>query len=166
VIRLGAVLIASCGIVVALGLVVLAPYLRDPPNERPEVAAALYDAVESAGNDATVDLGTVTTFPWDRMYVFPAYTHDDDVGDVVGIPWGNGQSLRLPSDEYQLLIFAAGDEITGWVILNDYQTTGRASFDQELIHRRIDRESARFRVDEGVLTLAAESTVDVHAHAS
>jgi hypothetical protein len=100
------------------------------------------------------------------MYVFPAYTHDDDVGDVVGIPWGNGQSLRLPSDEYQLLIFAAGDEITGWVILNDYQTTGRASFDQELIHRRIDRDSARFRVDEGVLTLAAESTVDVHAHAS
>jgi hypothetical protein len=159
-------LIASCGIVVVLGLVALAPYLRDPQNERPEVAAALYDAVEVAGNDATVDLGTVTTFPWDRMYVFPAYTHDDDVGDVVGIPWGTGQSSRLPSDGFQLLIFAAGDEITGWVILNDYQTTRRVSFDQDLVHRRIDRGSARFRVDEDVLTLDAESTAEAHAHGS
>jgi hypothetical protein len=92
------------------------------------------------------------------MHIFPAYTPDDSVGDVVGIPWGTGQSTRLPSDDFQLLIFAAGDEITGWVILNDYQTTRRASFDEELIHRRIERASARFRVDEDVLILDAEST--------
>jgi len=146
---LGFVLLLA-GIPVGGVLVPLVQELSDPPNERPEIATALSRAVAAAGE---VDIGTLAGFDWDRMYAFPAYTDDDRVSEVMGIPWGTGATVtRMPSDEFVLITFALGDEVTGWTMLNDYDSTGpHVFFEDALYEKRVGRGDVKFRVDDFTL---------------
>jgi hypothetical protein len=91
------------------------------------------------------------------MYAFPAYTDDDRVSEVMGIPWGTGATAtRMPSDEFVLITFALGDKITGWAMLNDYDSMGpHIVFDDALYEQPIGRADAEFGVDD--FTLVRES---------
>jgi hypothetical protein len=141
------------GIAVLGALFPLGQELRNPPNERAEVATAISRAVAAAGDGGQVDVGTLAGFDWDRMYAFPAYTDDDRVSEVMGIPWGTGATVtRMPSDEFVLITFALGGGITGWTMLNDYDSTGQhIFFDDALYEKPIRRANAEFRVDDFTL---------------
>jgi hypothetical protein len=141
------VLLAAVAIVVLAGLGLTAYLLRDPPDERPEVVAALYNAVRQAGYGGTVDFRRLTAFDWDRMYAFGAYTPDDQVSKILGFPWGTGADLRLPNDGFILLIFAKEARVTGWAVLNDYQATSAVYFHASLLETPIARDASVFEVD-------------------
>ena len=141
------VLVTALAIVLLAGAGVVAYITRDPPDERPEVVAAVYDAARQAGNGGTVDFRRLTTFDWDRMYVFGAYTDDDRVSKVLGFPWGTSAQFRLPNDEFILLIFAKEARVTGWAVLNDYQATSRVYFHDSLFETPIARDASVFELD-------------------
>lgn len=93
-------------------------------------------------------MATIAPFTWDRMYQFSAYTTDEDVSRMLGFDWGTGDALRLPNDDFVLLIFAAGRHVTGWVIINDYDSTGPVVlFGRDVAGVPIARERAVFRVE-------------------
>jgi hypothetical protein len=120
-------------------------YFVGPPNQRPEVATSVYAAVVDAADGGTVDMPTAAPFEWDRMYAFGAYTSDDYVSQVLGFSWGTGDSLRLPDDAFLLLIFARERSVTGWVVLNDYQSNGPlVLFDNAILGMPIARADAVF----------------------
>lgn len=151
-------LLLPAAILIVVGILLVAAFapliqqLSDPPNERPEVATAIYDAVAEPGEGGTVDIGAVTDFEWDRMYAFPAYTDDDRVSEKMGIPWGTGAVARIPSEQFVLITFALGDEVTGWTILNDYDSTSpHVYFSNGLYENPIPRGDAAFRVDDFTL---------------
>ena len=64
----------------------------------------------------------VAPFDWDRMYAFEAYTSDGEVSRVLGFDWGTGSVFRLPSEQFVLLIFATERRVTGWTVLNEYES--------------------------------------------
>jgi hypothetical protein len=142
-------------IAIAVGLwLAVSPFLPDP-NEKPELASAVTSAVSEAGDGGIVDIRALTAFEWDRMYSFGAYTSDAEVSETLGFPWGTGDDLRLPSDGFVLLIFAEEQRATGWVILNDYRSSGPlVQFDDALLRMPISRDGAVFRA-----TLRADQTV-------
>lgn len=116
------------GVLILLALAVVLWFTVSPwrpvPNEKPQLAVAVYAAASAAGHQGTVDMRGLTDFEWERMYAFEAYTGDDEVSDTLGFPWGTGDNLRMPNDGFLLLIFAKEREVTGWVILNDYESPG------------------------------------------
>lgn len=141
------VLLAGVAVVVVAGLGLLAFRFRDPPDERPDVATSLYQATSGAGEGGTVDLGAVAPFEWDRMYAFHAYTDDGRVSEVLGFPWGTGDNLRLPSEQFVLLIFAHEERVTGWTVVNDYESRApHIYFEDGLYAIPIARDDAKFRV--------------------
>jgi hypothetical protein len=141
------VLVMALAIVLLAGAGVVAYITRDPPDERPEVVAAVYDAVRQAGNGGTVDFRRLTRFDWDRMYAFGAYTTDDEVSETLGFPWGTGSVFRLPNDGFILLIFAREARVTGWAVLNDHQATSAVYFDDALLDAPIARDASVFELD-------------------
>jgi hypothetical protein len=64
------------------------------------------------GEISVIDISTITTFSWDRLYIFGDYTHPSDLDAVVGKSWGNNNncdSQLFPvtySDSYTLLVFS------------------------------------------------------------
>lgn len=145
--------LVAIGVVAVLGYAVVR--FLAVPNERPEVASAVVSAVDQARNAGTVDFRTLTTFDWDRMYAFGAYTSDADVSRVLGFPWGTDENLRLPSDGFVLLIFAKDRGVSGWVVVNDHQSSGPlVQFDDSLLAAPIPRDHAIFRAN-----LRADRTV-------
>jgi hypothetical protein len=138
--------VAVLAVVAWVGVSAYLVLFTEPPNERPEVAASVYAAVVRAGDGGTVDMRTAAPFEWDRMYAFGAYTSDDRVSEVLGFTWGTGEDLRLPNDGFLLLIFARARSVTGWVVLNDYESTGPlVEFDDAVLEVPIARDDAVFR---------------------
>lgn len=121
--------------------------ILSPPNWRPEVAEKLYAAANAAGEGGGINMATVAPFAWDRMYEFEAYTTDENVSRTIGFDWGTGDVARLSNDDFVLLIFAEDRHVTGWVIINDYGSTGPVvTFGADLAGVPIDRDRAIFRV--------------------
>jgi hypothetical protein len=140
-------LVVGVALVAVAGLALLVYDLRDPPDERPEVATFLYQDASRTGQGGTIDLGIVAPFEWDRMYAFSAYTDDAWVSEVLGFPWGTGATLRMPSEQFVLLIFADGERVTGWTMLNDYESTEpHIYFERGLYETPIARDNATFRL--------------------
>jgi hypothetical protein len=137
----GAIVVA----LIAVVWLVFSPF-RPVANERPELGHAVPSAVSQAGDGGTVDMRALATFDWDRMYVFGAYTSDAEVSETLGFEWGTGDTLRLPNDGFVLLIFAKEQGVTGWAVINDYQSTGPlVQFGDSSLRTPILREQATFR---------------------
>jgi hypothetical protein len=131
----------------ALVTVVAVWKLFGPTGERPEVPTALKAAVVRAGEGGRIDLTEAASFAWDRVYAFPAYSTDDDVSRVLGFSWGTGATFRLPNDDFELLIFAKEQQVTGWAVMNDYESRQPVViFDVGLLERAIPRTDSTFLI--------------------
>lgn len=141
------VLVVGIAVAVVAGFGLGAYAFRDPPDERRDAATSLYEAVSRAGEGGTVDVSAAVSFEWDRMYAFGAYTPDDRVSEVLGFPWGTGDDLRMPSEQFVLLIFAEENRVTGWVVLNGYdEARPYVYFDDGLYETPIARKVTTFRL--------------------
>lgn len=149
VVRSLGLLLVGAIIVVAIGAVLwftVSPF-RPVPNEKPQLASAVYVAARAAGEGGTLDMRALTDFEWDRVYTFEAYTSDDEVSETLGFPWGSGQTFRMPNDGFLLLIFAKEQQVTGWVVLNDYESPGPyVQFEDAPFKTPIPRDAAVFRL--------------------
>src|SRR5262245_45268291 len=75
---------------------------------------ALLDAIarHKNGEIPNVDLSTVTTFPWDRLYVFESYTQPSEIDAVVGRSWRKSCFTTIhTSEELALLVFTNNSQV-------------------------------------------------------
>jgi hypothetical protein len=78
--------------------------------------AALSNAISryKNGEISVVDLSTVTTFSWDRVYIFGPYTEFSKIDGIVGKSWRDSCFTTIQSSEgLSLLLF-----------VNDHQAVG------------------------------------------
>ena len=67
------------------------------------------------GEISVIDISTITTFAWDRLYLFGNYTSIETLDDVVGESWHKTcpyqGSLLGSSDSFTLLVFTSNDMV-------------------------------------------------------
>ncbi len=67
------------------------------------------------GEISVIDISTITTFAWDRLYFFGNYTSSETLDDVVGESWHTTcpyqGSLLGSSDTFTLLVFTSNDMV-------------------------------------------------------
>jgi hypothetical protein len=76
--------------------------------------AALSNLVSryKSGNVAVIDISTVTTFPWDQLYIFGPYTDSSELDAMIGRTWRNNCVTQIEtSDGYILLVFTNNDVV-------------------------------------------------------
>src|SRR5688572_12828650 len=75
---------------------------------------ALLDAIShhKNGEIPNVDLSTITTFPWDRLYVFEPYTQPSEIAAIVGRSWRESCFTSIDtSDGRALLVFTNNGQV-------------------------------------------------------
>jgi len=75
---------------------------------------ALLDAISrhKNGEIPNVDLSTITTFPWDRLYVFGPYTQPSEIAAVVGRSWHKSCFTTIDTSEgLALLVFTNNGQV-------------------------------------------------------
>jgi hypothetical protein len=82
------------------------------PREDADAERALAAAVERG---KPFEAGSVTSYGWDRLVVMGAYAPQEIVDEALGFEWGAGRALPQSQDGENLLIFARGGEVAGFV---------------------------------------------------
>lgn len=160
------------GLVTALVVALIAAVLlasASPQKEHPEFTDQLAAAAAiEAEADGILDLASVVTVPWDRVFIFPPYLDGDGIREGLGFDWTPGSLLGriafgdwyLPSDELSLFVFVRGErDVVWWAVLNDYDSVSyvhAAAKDASSSFDQYARDSARFVVTD--LTATGEAT--------
>lgn len=57
-------------------------------------------------NGATIQLSSLTTFPWDKVFIFHPYITPEAIDKELGFKWSNAAKGELEySDAFELLVF-------------------------------------------------------------
>jgi hypothetical protein len=60
-----------------------------------------------SGDVSVIDISTLTTFPWDQLYIFGPYTDPSELDVMVGTSWRNNCVTQIEnSDGITLLVFS------------------------------------------------------------
>ena len=83
-----------------------------PPPERdkvlgPKLAAATMQAYETHG---VVKIDSLTTFPWERFYMFKPKQSPEQIDNILGFHWATDYSDL--TDTYCLFVFVVGKKVT------------------------------------------------------
>lgn len=93
-----------------------------------------------------VDLGQLTPFRWERLYIFAPHTPATVVTDSLGHPWPGAEASRIAQvDTANLLVFTAGDE----VIAATMHPRRYGDFAPERLGRGYAPTEATFQVERG-----------------
>lgn len=72
----------------------------------------LYSSISSeiarcqSGEIEKVDISKITSFSWDRMYIFDPYTSEREIDETIGIHWSGSKSTFIESsDSITLIVF-------------------------------------------------------------
>jgi hypothetical protein len=104
-----------------------------PPPQRdrvlgPKLAAAFGRAYRTH-QDVRID--AVTTFPWERFYMFKPKQNPDQINNVLGFRWATDYSDQ--TDTYCLFVFVLGQKVTHSLLFPRYQgdclTIGEGPYD-------------------------------------
>lgn len=72
-------------------------------------------AVAAQADDPTVvNLPSLTTFVWDRLYVFPPYTDASHVEKELGVSWSESRRIEM-LDSFTLLVFVDRGRVVRFV---------------------------------------------------
>ncbi len=85
--------------------------IRDTPDP---LAAKLTNMISryKKGELDAIDLSVVTTFSWDRLYMFGDYTSASEIDAVVGRSWRKNCYTQIGlSDGYTLLVFIENNTV-------------------------------------------------------
>ena len=132
-------------IVLLVVISLLLVFACGPANERTELSQAARDAVTDTGDGGTVDMREVAPFEWDRMFAFGPYTPNEEVTEVMGVEWQDGDGFRLSDDWLVLVTFVRGQDVVGWDVFNGDRAEPLVEFAEELYGLPIDRDDAVFR---------------------
>ncbi|HXD10365.1 MAG TPA: hypothetical protein VN653_09910 [Anaerolineales bacterium] len=96
---------------------------------------------------SVIDLSTLTTFSWDRLYMFGAYTEPSEIDTVIGKSWRRNCYTEIrTSDGYTLLVFTKNNIV---VHCSDYpKTEGYFRISEEFYKSGISSQQAIFVLDE------------------
>ena len=124
--------------------------LRETPNP---LTAELSNMVNSYKNGEIdiVDLSALTTFSWDRLYLFGDYAEPKEIDSIVGRSWRENCYTNISvSDSYTLLVFVGNDVV---VHCMDYpKNEGDFLISDHVYKNGISSQEAFFTVDEhGIL---------------
>jgi hypothetical protein len=94
-----------------------------------------------------VDLSALTTFSWDRLYLFGDYAQPSEIASIVGRSWRENCYTQISvSDGYILLVFVGNDEV---VHCMDYpKDEGYFLISDQIYKNSISSQEAFFVVDE------------------
>ncbi len=100
-------ILAGLGIVLGLSL----SACRSKENR---FSAALKAASENAlrSNPPRIDIGSVTDFKWDRLFIFGPYTSTNTINSALGYQWPEASRTGLEmSDTFNLLVFERNGQV-------------------------------------------------------
>lgn len=67
---------------------------------------------EAIRGEKPVDIGSLTDFAWERLYVFPPYTPRRDILEHLGREWNGVEQTGIDrSDDRCLLVFVKGGQV-------------------------------------------------------
>jgi hypothetical protein len=148
-------------ILVNLGEVTVKP-VPTPSQLEAQLVSDLTEEINryKKGEISEIDMSSLTTFTWDRLYVFGPYTHLAEIDSMFGNPWF-GDSWRDKChtaielhDGVALLVFVSENKM---VVCTDYPRVGRNDVTDYDVHDFAGlqeyksgflREEARFVLDE------------------
>ena len=120
--------------------------LRETPDP---LKAELSNMVNSYNNGEIdiVDLSALTTFSWDRLYLFGDYTEPSEIDSIVGRSWRENCYTQISvSDGYILLVFVGNDVVVHCI---DYpKDEGDFLISDQIYKNSISFQEAFFVVDE------------------
>jgi hypothetical protein len=71
------------------------------------------------GETACVDLAKVTTFAWDKLYIFRPYRSSEEIDRILGTFWLDSRFLTISSNEaVTLLVFMRNGSVVQYVELS------------------------------------------------
>ncbi|OYD08982.1 hypothetical protein [Paludifilum halophilum] len=72
--------------------------------------------LQSGEGSGLMRMNYVTTFDWDRMYVFQPYTSAKEIRKKLGFDWAKAEETGIEnSDTHQLVVFVQGDDVVRYV---------------------------------------------------
>ena len=121
--------------------------VMEPPTAGPS-KIALLDAISrhKNGEIPNVDLSTITTFTWDRLYVFESYTQPSEIAAVGGRSWRESCFTTIGTSEgLALLVFTNNGQVVDCIEFPSNIADFAPLWEYEM---GFSREEARFIVDE------------------
>lgn len=88
--------------------------LKASQNSRQDLQSNLARAIfqNQAGEIQVVDLSSITTFPWDKLYVFGPYTSSQRIDSILGNFWIGSRFTSIKSnDRITLLVFTRNGRV-------------------------------------------------------
>ncbi len=76
--------------------------------------AGLIAAQAQRGNPSTVRMSALTTFPWERLFVFAPYTTAEAIENDLGFRWSRSNMIEM-SDQFSLLVFVKDKSVMRFV---------------------------------------------------
>ena len=110
-------LLAFLALILNKTLTYFAPRVMEYPTAGPS-KIALLNAISrhKNGEIPNVDLSIITTFPWDRLYVFESYTQPSEIAAVVGRSWRKSCYTTIHTSEgLALLVFTNNGQVVDCV---------------------------------------------------
>jgi hypothetical protein len=112
---------------------------RTEQTQKQDLSTDISNAVlqNKAGERAVIDMSKITTFSWDKLYIFPPYTPYEKINSILGTEWFG--SRRIEGDEnIVLFVFTKEGKVVQYLeylrISSDFSNTGKMeySFDDAL----------------------------------
>ena len=102
--------------------------------------AGLIEAEVKKADPAIVRMSALTTFVWDRLFIFDPYTSAETIEDELGFSWSRSDMIEMV-DQFALLVFVKGKSVVRFV------AKSRGAGDFAGAHRKggFGREDAVFR---------------------
>jgi hypothetical protein len=122
------------------------PRVMEYPTAGPS-KIALLDAISrhKNGEISNVDLSSVTTFPWDRLYVFESYTQPSEIAEVVGRSWRKSCYTTIHTSEgLALLVFTNSGQVVDCIEIPRNIADFAPLWEYEM---GFSREEAQFIID-------------------
>lgn len=121
--------------------------LKASENNRQILQTNLARAISQnqAGEIPVVDFSSITTFSWDRLYIFGPYTSSEKIDSILGSFWiGSRFTSIKSSDRITLLVFTKNGRVVQYLEF----PRGQGDFSPADNGKGYAIEESRFLVDE------------------
>jgi hypothetical protein len=74
------------------------------------------ELIEKSPDDSIINIADMTSFEWEKLYVFKPYTQIKEIHSKLGFIWNDAElTLIHQSDEFNLLVFVKSNKIIHFV---------------------------------------------------
>lgn len=91
-------------------------------HNKKDLEESLENLIENE-SAAAFDLNRYVDFEWERAYLFPSYTSDEEISNTVGIQFHEHTGLIAYHDGFTLLLFVGNNKLVEQVLLSTSNVT-------------------------------------------